>query len=109
MGINRFQCGERVSLDYREAFPLPRRLACREVVCTDGMIWVTFRGDPQDYILKKGDRLMVGGNRGAIISGLGRSEFSLIQDDGALEIAPLQDLKRPCAAPSPGFAAGTGR
>ncbi len=86
-------CGERVLLNNGEAFSLPPSSPCREIVCTEGVIWVTFPGDPQDYVLLKGNRLSTGKKKNAVISGIGRSEFSLIQDNGARANTPLQGLK----------------
>ena len=86
------RCGERVLLNNGEAFYLPPSSPCREIVCTEGVIWVTFHGDPQDYVLLKGGRLSTGKKKNAVISGFGRSEFSLI--DGARANTPLQGLKR---------------
>jgi hypothetical protein len=83
----------RVRLDNREAVSLPRRSRCREIVCIDGVIWVTFPGDPHDYVLKKGERILAEGNTEAVISGIGKSEFSLITDDGARAGSLLQGLK----------------
>jgi hypothetical protein len=44
--------------------------------------------------LKKGERILTGRNRDAVISGIGRSEFSLVRDEGARAPTPLQGLKR---------------
>lgn len=61
-------------------FSLPPSSPCSEIVCTEGVIWVTFTGDPEDYLLSKGGRLSTGKRQGAVISGIGRSEFSLVQE-----------------------------
>lgn len=95
---DRIRCGERISLDDREAFSLPRWSGCREIVCTEGVIWVTFLGDPEDYLLKKGNRIVTTEGGHAVISGIGKSEFSLVQDEGAPGRTPLQELKRTYAA-----------
>jgi hypothetical protein len=85
-------CGTRISLDNRETFSLPRRSRCREIVCIDGVIWVTFSGDRKDYLLGKGERVRAAGDAGAVISAIGRSEFSLVQDDEAAARPALRGL-----------------
>lgn len=80
------RCGQRFALDGGEAFSLPPSLPCSEIVCTEGVIWVTFTGDPGDYLLSKGERLSTGRKRGAVISGIGRSEFSLVQERPRREV-----------------------
>ena len=87
-------CGDRFTLDNREAYSLPLDLPCSEIVCTEGVLWVTFSGDAADYLLSKGQRLSTETKKGAVISGIGRSEFSLVQDDGARASTPLNGLKR---------------
>jgi hypothetical protein len=87
-------CGTRINLDNREAFSLPRRSRCREIVCAEGVIWVTFPGDPQDYLLKKGGRVLAGRETSAVISAIGRSAFSLIQDDGVPAGSAMPGLTR---------------
>jgi hypothetical protein len=74
------RCGERFFLDGGEAFSLDQSTPCSEIICTEGVIWVTFTGDPEDYLLSKGERLSRGKRQGAVISGIGRSEFSLVQE-----------------------------
>jgi hypothetical protein len=86
------RCGDRYSLESREVFSLPTDAPCSEIVCTEGVIWVTFTGDTADYLLSKGERLSTGQKKGAVISGIGRSEFSLVRDDGARASTPLQGL-----------------
>jgi Protein of unknown function (DUF2917) len=88
------RCGDRFPLDNREAFSLPQDAPCSEIVCTEGVLWVTFSGDEVDYLLSKGERLSTERKKGAVISGIGRSEFSLVQDDGARASTPLNGFKR---------------
>jgi hypothetical protein len=76
----RTRCGQRFTLDGGGVFSLPPSSPCGEIVCTEGVIWVTFTGDPEDYLLSKGERLSTGKKQGAVISGIGRSEFSLVQE-----------------------------
>jgi hypothetical protein len=85
-GKKRMRLCERIHLDNREAFSLPRLSRGLEIMCTDGVIWVTFHGDLRDYVLKKGDRLLTvkGGN--AVISAIGKSEFALMPGDGSRAI-----------------------
>ena len=86
--------GARVLLDNREAFCLPRQRRGREIVCTEGVIWVTFPDDPHDYLLKKGERILTERNREAVISAIGKAEFSLVRDDGARKSTALRGLTR---------------
>jgi Protein of unknown function (DUF2917) len=88
------RCGDRFSLGNREAFSLPLDSPCSEIVCTEGVLWVTFRGDTADYLLSKGERLSTETKKDAVISGIGRSEFSLVQDEGARASTPLNGFKR---------------
>jgi len=88
------RCGARLNLDNREVFSVPPQSMCREIVCTEGVIWVTFPGDLQDYVLTKGQSIRAGRNRSALISAIGRSEFSLIQDAGVPAGSALRDLER---------------
>ena len=92
------RCGERFLLDNGVAFSLPPSSPCSEIVCTEGVIWVTFTDDPEDYLLSKGERLSIGKRKNAVISGIGRSEFSLIHDDPERESTPFPGLKRSYAA-----------
>jgi hypothetical protein len=79
----KMRLNERIHLDNREAFSLPRLSRGLEVMCTDGVIWVTFHSDPRDYVLKKGDRLLMVKGRNALVSAIGESEFVLLPGDGA--------------------------
>lgn len=98
---SKIRYGERIPLDNREAFSLSRRSGCREIVCTDGVIWVTFQGDPEDYLLRQGGRLLTGEGGNVVISAIGKSGFSLMQDEaasGARSSTPLPEIKRTNAA-----------
>ncbi len=64
-------------LDGREALRIHRLAPCTEIECRDGVTWVTFTGDPTDYILRRGERLLVRQGRGAVFSSLGGSRFFL--------------------------------
>lgn len=55
---------------------------------------MTFPGDPQDYLLLKGGGLSTRKKKNTVISGIGRSEFSLVLDDGAQANTALRGLKR---------------
>ena len=92
------RCGEPVRLDNREALSLPRQPSCREIVCTEGVIWVTFPGDPLDYLLKRGERLTVGRGGEAVVSAIGKAVFCLTEDDDVPDRPVRQDLTRTHAA-----------
>jgi hypothetical protein len=91
-------CGARIRLDNREVFSLARRAGCREIVCTEGVIWVTFPGDPQDYLLNKGERMLTEASSEVVISGIGKAEFSLIHEGDSPPRPAGEDLTRTYAA-----------
>jgi hypothetical protein len=84
--------GARVRLDNRQAVSLPRQPRRREIACTGGVIWVTFPGDPRDYVLRKDERVMAEKNTPAVISAIGKSEFS-VNREGVRAGSALQGLE----------------
>ncbi len=76
--------GARIRLEDREAFSLGRGPGDREIACSDGVIWVTFTGDPCDHLLRKGERIPV--SRGtAVVSAIGKAELSIARPGAAPE------------------------
>ena len=69
--------GESISLEKDEAVSFHRISRRMEIVCIDGALWVTFHGDPEDHLLKKGDRLRSGGRGYPVIYAIAKSEFCL--------------------------------
>ena len=52
-----------------------KRLAFRgardvHLECTEGLLWLTVEGQPDDFLLARGERLRIGGNGLAIIQGM---------------------------------------
>ena len=82
-----------VVLDGHRAMLIPRLPPCAEIACTDGVIWVTFSGDPADYILRKGDRLLAGRVRDAVFSAMGTSQFSVTGRRACRENDAVPDLR----------------
>ncbi len=91
-------CGARMVLEDRQAFSLPRGSSCREIVCIDGVIWVTFSGDPRDFLLRQGERLAAAGRGRAVISAVGPAALVLAGDDEPAARAVRHRLTRVRAA-----------
>jgi hypothetical protein len=90
--------GARVCLDNREAVSLPKRSRHERIVCTEGVIWVTFPGDPKDYLLKTGERLTVGKGATAVVSAIGKAAFCLVTAGDSPPRPVGEDLARTHAA-----------
>jgi hypothetical protein len=82
-----------VILDDRRAMLIRRLPPCAEIECTDGVVWVTFSGDPVDYILRKGDRLVTGKVRNAVFSAMGTARFSVTRVKACREGSALRNLR----------------
>jgi hypothetical protein len=90
--------GARICLDNREAVSLPKRTQHERIECTEGVIWVTFPGDPKDYLLKTGERLTVGRGATAVISAIGKAAFCLVPAEDSPPRPVGEDLAHTHAA-----------
>jgi hypothetical protein len=59
-----------------------KRLAFRgardvHLECTEGLLWLTVEGQPDDFLLARGERLCIGGNGLAIIQGMPSASIRL--------------------------------
>ena len=64
-----------IALRKNEAVSLCRLSSCEELVCLDGTIWVTFHGDYEDHLLKKGNHLEPKKRRHPVVYAIEKSEF----------------------------------
>ena len=67
----------RIQLSANRIFRIDRRLGDMEIQALNGTLWVTLPGDPQDYVLKQGDRLSVRAKGTVLLEALSEASFTI--------------------------------
>ncbi len=75
---NDTRCSEKHWMEDRQAMTLSRFSPSSRLVCVRGIVWVTLAGDPTDYVVRAGERFVLGGARKPVISAIGATEFYVL-------------------------------
>lgn len=71
------QAKDRIQLSANRIFRIDQRLGDMEIQALNGTLWVTLTDDPQDYVLKGGDRLSVRGKGTVLLEALSEASFTI--------------------------------
>jgi hypothetical protein len=71
------QASSRIQLSANRIFRIDQRLGDMEIQALNGTLWVTLTDDPQDYVLKGGDRLSVRGKGTVLLEALSEASFTI--------------------------------
>ncbi len=71
------QTKDRIQLSANRIFRIDQRLGDMEIQALNGTLWVTLTDDPQDYVLKDGDRLSVRGKGTILLEALSEASFTI--------------------------------
>jgi hypothetical protein len=67
----------KIQLSANRIFRIDQRLGDMEIQALNGTLWVTLPNDPQDYVLKSGDRLSVRSKGTVLLEALSEASFTI--------------------------------
>jgi hypothetical protein len=71
------QKGNRIQLSANRIFRIDQRLGDMEIQALGGTLWVTLPNDPQDYLLRSGERVTVRRKGTVLLEALTEASFSI--------------------------------
>ena len=63
-----------LTLTRTDIFELDNKQKQTDIICLDGVLWITQTDDPEDYFIKKGQTFKAMHNRRVLIQGLPRGK-----------------------------------
>jgi hypothetical protein len=68
---------DEIQLSARRIFRIDQRLGDMEIEALGGTLWVTLPNDPNDYVLRKGDRVSVSTKGTVLLEALSEARFTI--------------------------------
>lgn len=68
---------DEIQLSARRIFRIDQRLGDMQIEALGGALWVTLPNDPNDYILRKGDRVSVRSKGVVLLEALSEARFTI--------------------------------
>jgi hypothetical protein len=75
--LNGSPVSKKIQLSANRIFRIDQRLGDMEIQALNGTLWVTLPNDPNDYVLKDGDRLSVRSKGTVLLEALSEASFTI--------------------------------